>query len=186
MERLPSWMEVVKPDPIVLSERLDESLFAADLYRVLKGDAPREYQDPRRFAEQTYPTEGMVQLLSDVRRLSGKGSSNPVIQIQTPFGGGKTHALIALYHLVKQGSEIKNSLLGERVLKKAGVSSFPKAKVAVFVGTVVSPKESPTPWGEIARQLGRYDLVKRADEERKTHQDGSCWRKSSGTNLPLS
>jgi len=46
MERLPSWMEVVNPDPIVLSERLDESLFAADLYRVLKGDAPREYQDP--------------------------------------------------------------------------------------------------------------------------------------------
>ena len=167
MERLPSWMEVVNPDPIVLSERLDESLFAADLYRVLRGDAPREYQDPRRFAEQTYPTEGMVQLLSDVvRRLSGKGSSNPVIQIQTPFGGGKTHALIALYHLVKQGSEIKNSLLGERVLEKAGVSSFPKAKVAVFVGTVVSPKESPTPWGEIARQLGRYDSVKRADEER--------------------
>ena len=167
MERLPSWMEVVKPDPIVLSERLDESLFAADLYRVLKGDAPREYQDPRRFAEQTYPTEGMVQLLSDVvRRLSGKGSSNPVIQIQTPFGGGKTHALIALYHLVKHGNEIKNSLLGERVLEKAGVSSYPKAEVAVFVGTVLNPKESPTPWGEIARQLGRYDVVRKADKDR--------------------
>ncbi len=167
MERLPSWMDVVKPDPIVLSERLDESLFAADLYRVLKGDAPREYQDPRRFAEQTYPTEGMVQLLSDVvRRLSGKGSSNPVIQIQTPFGGGKTHALIALYHLVKHGNEIRNSLLGERVLEKAGVRSFPEAKVAVFVGTALSPIESPTPWGEIARQLGRYDVVQGADKER--------------------
>jgi predicted AAA+ superfamily ATPase len=167
MERLPSWMEVVKPDPIVLSERLEESLFAADLYSVLKGTAPREYQDPRRFAEQTYPTEDMVQLISDVvRRLSGKGSSNPVIQIQTPFGGGKTHTLIALYHLVKHGREIRNSLLGEMVFEKVGISSFPEAKVAVFVGTVPNPEESPTPWGEIARQLGRYDVVRRADEGR--------------------
>jgi len=167
MERLPSWMEVVNPDPIVLSESLEESLFAADLYSVLKGTAPREYQDPWRFAEQTYPTEGMVQLLSDViRRLSGKGSSNPVIQIQTPFGGGKTHTLIALYHLVKRGREIRNSLLGEMVFEKVGISSFPEAKVAVFVGTVPNPEESPTPWGEIARQLGRYDVVRRADEGR--------------------
>jgi len=160
-------MEAVKPDPIVFSERLDESLFAADLYSVLRGDAPREYQDPKRFAEQTYPTEGMVQLLSDVvKRLSGKGATNPIIQIQTPFGGGKTHTLIALYHLVKHRSEIKNSSLGEKVLGKAGLKSFPEAKVAAFVGTVPNPKESPTPWGEIARQLGRYDVVRRADEER--------------------
>jgi hypothetical protein len=167
MERLPSWMKVVEPDLIVLSERLEESLFAADLYSVLKGTAPREYQNPGRFAEQTYPTEGMVQLLSDVvRRLSGKGSSNPVIQIQTPFGGGKTHTLIALYHLVKHGREIRNSLLGEMVFEKVGISSFPESKVAVFVGTVPNPEESPTPWGEIARQLGRYDVVRRADEGR--------------------
>jgi len=167
MQRLPSWTEVIKPDLIVFSERLDESLFAADLYSVWRGDAPREYQDPKRFAEQTYPTEGMVQLLSDVvKRLSGKGATNPVIQIQTPFGGGKTHTLIALYHLVKHRSAIKNSSLGEKVLEKAGLKSFPEAKVAVFVGTVPNPKESLTPWGEIAWQLGRYDVVRGADEGR--------------------
>jgi len=30
--------------------------------------------------------------------LRGEGG-DPVIQIQTPFGGGKTHALIAMYHM---------------------------------------------------------------------------------------
>ena len=167
MEKLSAWTEVVKPDPIVLRERLDESIFAADLYDVLRGEAAREYQDPERFAERTYPTEGMVQLLSDVlKRLEGKGGANPVIQIQTPFGGGKTHSLIALYHIAKNGSRLRASLLGEKVTEKSGITRFPSVKVAAFVGTVADPLKSKTPWGIIAEQLGQYDKVRENDQKR--------------------
>ncbi len=166
-KRLPAWAEVVRPDPIVFSERLDESLFAADLYDVTRGKAAREYQDPQRFADRTYPTEGMVQLLSDVlKRLAGKGNVNPVIQIQTPFGGGKTHSLIALYHLAKNGAQLRYTPLGEQVAEKAGFPQFPPVKVAVFVGTVTDPLKSKTLWGIIAEQLGRYDLVEDNDQKR--------------------
>jgi len=167
MEKLNSWTEIVKPDPIVFSERLDESIFAADLYDVLRGEAAREYQDPERFAERTYPTEGMVQLLSDVlKRFEGKGGANPVIQIQTPFGGGKTHSLIALYHMAKNGDKLKASLLGEKVMEKSGITRFPSVKVAAFVGTVADPLKSKTPWGTIAEQLGQYDKVSENDQKR--------------------
>lgn len=167
MERLNAWIEVVNPDPIVLRERLDESLFAADLYDVLRGEAAREYQDPERFAERTYPTEGMVQLLSDVlKRFEGKGGANPVIQIQTPFGGGKTHSLIALYHMAKNGDKLKASLLGEKVMEKSGITRFPSVKVAAFVGTVADPLKSKSPWGTIAEQLGQYDKVSENDQKR--------------------
>ncbi|MCX7967198.1 MAG: DUF499 domain-containing protein [Armatimonadetes bacterium] len=167
MAKLPAWTDVVKPDTVVFSGRLNESLFAADLYDVVKGNAAREYQDPERFGDRTYPTEGMVQLLSDVlKRLMGRGEVNPIIQIQTPFGGGKTHSLIALYHMAKGGEKLRSSLLGEKVAEKSGFNRFPLVKVAIFVGTVHDPLQSKTPWGIIAEQLGQYDKVRENDQKR--------------------
>ena len=76
-------------------------VFAADLWEVSKNRGPDEYRDAKRFFEKTYRTEGLTNLLAVVqKRLEGNGG-DPVIQIQTPFGGGKTHTLIALYHNAK-------------------------------------------------------------------------------------
>src|SRR3990172_7486547 len=93
---------IAVPHQDILEGRLTMDVFAADLWEVSQGRGPDEYRDPETFFRKTYLTEGLKNLLDVVeRRLQGKGG-DPVIQIQTPFGGGKTHALIAMYHRAKE------------------------------------------------------------------------------------
>jgi len=133
-----SFFEVVKPHKDILEGRLTVDVFAADLFAVYKGLAPEEYQDPNIFFRKTYITAGMENLLKMVKkRLDGEGSIDAVIQLQTPFGGGKTHTLIALYHKAKEW----------------------KANVVVIDGTALDVRES-TLWGEIERQLtGKIEIL---------------------------
>jgi len=89
---------VAVPHDDVVEGRLTNEVFAADLWEVYKGEAPEDYRDRERFFEKTFMTKGLKNLIEVVgKRLRGEGG-DPVIQIETPFGGGKTHALIALYH----------------------------------------------------------------------------------------
>lgn len=89
---------IAVPHKDILDGKLTMDVFAADLWEVTQNRGLDEYKDPCIFFEKTYMTEGLKNLLSVVeKRLQGRGS-DPVIQIQTPFGGGKTHALIAMYH----------------------------------------------------------------------------------------
>lgn len=159
---LPSWWQVTTPHKDIREGKLSEAIFAADLGDVAFGKAPLEYKDASTFFQKTYLTQGLKNLLENVlSRLSG-GKGDPVIQLQTPFGGGKTHALLALYHVVKNRKNIEH-------LKE--VSSLPKlknVKVAVFIGTREETLKGRTPWGEIASQLDCYNLVKEYDEKRYT------------------
>jgi predicted AAA+ superfamily ATPase len=96
------WREVIIPHEDIRRGGFDESVFAADLSDVLAGRGPVDYRDALTFCAKTYHTQGLVNLGAAVAsRLAGKGSGEPVIQIQTAFGGGKTHSLIALYHLFR-------------------------------------------------------------------------------------
>ena len=96
---LKPWREVVLPHPDVASGRYQQAEFAADLSQVHRGEAAAEYQEPREFFRRTYLTEGLRHLVTGaLRRLSG-ASADPVVQLQTNFGGGKTHSMLALYHL---------------------------------------------------------------------------------------
>lgn len=118
------------PHKDILEGKLTMDVFAADLWEVFKGKAPEEYQDPDVFFKKTFLTQGLRNLLSVTeKRLKGEGG-DPIIQLQTPFGGGKTHALIALYHKVKEW----------------------KANVVVIDGTSLDPKDI-APWEEIEKQL---------------------------------
>lgn len=161
---LPAWWEVVKPHPDVLEGRLVSARFAAKLDDVVADRAGKEYQDPQEFARRTYLTRGLLSLLHTLRsRLSGQGGE-AVVHLQTTFGGGKTHALIALYHYVHSPGTLEREFglyFGE-----AGGDPFPGARVAVFVGTAPDSLAGRTPWGEIAHQLGRYDLVREHDQRR--------------------
>ena len=97
---LKPWREVAIPHEDVLKGTFQQAEFAADLSRVHDGTATAEYQDPVLFYQRTFITEGMKLLLdSVVKRIAGRGG-DPVIQLQTAFGGGKTHTLLALYHLL--------------------------------------------------------------------------------------
>lgn len=160
------WRDVAVPHEDIRRGRLDEYTFMADLANVKNDVGPVEYRDPGLFFKKTYPTEGLVKLLVDVlRRLAGKGGK-PVIQLQTPFGGGKSHSLIALYHLFRSGNEYRELGLVETVLEEAGVEEIPSLDPVVFVGTHADPLKGKTPWGEIGEQLGRYELVAEHDQER--------------------
>ncbi|NPV45159.1 MAG: ATP-binding protein [Firmicutes bacterium] len=120
---------VAVPHKDILEGRLTMDVFAADLWEVCQGRGPNEYRDGKIFFKKTYLTRGLENLLGIVeKRLTGRGG-DPVIQIQTPFGGGKTHSLIALYHKCREWG----------------------AKPVVIVGTAMSSKQ--TIWGLMEQQL---------------------------------
>lgn len=168
------WREVAVPHEDVLKGTFQQAEFAADLSRVHEGTATPEYQNPSLFFQRTFITEGMRLLLdSVVKRLSGKGG-DPVIQLQTAFGGGKTHTMLAVYHLAT-GAVAASDLPGvPAILDAAGVTELPHARVAVLDGIKSSPNQPVmrdgqairTLWGDLAWQLGKaegYALVADAD-----------------------
>jgi predicted AAA+ superfamily ATPase len=171
---LKPWREVAVPHEDVLKGTFQQAEFAADLSRVHEGTATPEYQNPTLFFQRTFITEGMRLLLdSVVKRLAGKGG-DPVIQLQTAFGGGKTHTMLAVYHLAK-GDAPASDLPGvPAILDSAGVTELPRARVAVLDGIKSSPNQPVvrdgqtirTLWGDLAWQLGKaegYTLVADAD-----------------------
>ncbi len=96
---LKPWRDVVTPHRDVASGRYQQAEFAADLWQVHLGEGSDEYRKPQEFFRRTYLTESLKRLLvGAVQRLSGEGG-DPVVQLQTNFGGGKTHSMLALYHL---------------------------------------------------------------------------------------
>lgn len=164
-DRLPPWWDVATPHADIRAGQFDESTFAAKLDDVVAGTAGFEYNSPQEFFRKTYLTRELRALLQDVlRRLQGKGGE-AVVQLRTPFGGGKTHALIALYHLLAQRAAVNDLAVIQDLLEK---NEIPSAKVAVLVGTDLSPQKH-TLWGELARQLAGeagYALVAAADRDR--------------------
>lgn len=174
--KLKSWRECITPHRNVLEGTFQEAEFAADLNKVASGTATPEYQDPVLFFERTYITEGMGLLLdSVVKRVSGKGG-DPVVQLQTAFGGGKTHAILAVYHLAKSESPAKELSGIPPILDQTGVSELPHTHVSVLDGNALSPSHPRsygsvtvnTLWGEIAWQLGGvegYRMLEQADKD---------------------
>lgn len=180
------WREVVHPHKDVASGRYQQAEFAADLWQVHIGEGSDEYRDPVEFFRRTYLTASLKDLLAGgVRRLVGTGG-DPVVQLQTNFGGGKTHSMLALYHLFS--ATPATELLGaEEVLREAGVGTAPKVNRVVIVGNKISPGNPTTKpdgtvvrtlWGELAWQLGfakggvtearkAFERV-RADDEKAT------------------
>src|SRR5205814_1931294 len=97
---LKPWRDVVTPHPDVASGNYQEAEFAADLWQVFKGNAATEYRDPREFFRRTFLTSGLRDLIvSAIRRWRKEPGGDPVVELQTTFGGGKTHSMLALYHL---------------------------------------------------------------------------------------
>ena len=179
---LPSWRDVIEPHMDVAEGRYKNAEFAADLAQVARGKGELEYRDPVEFFNRTYVTEGMKGLLTQsLRRVSGL-DGEPVIQLKTAFGGGKTHSMLALYHMMRSRSRVQQIANLRPVLESAQVSEVPEVHVAVLVGTALNPANAKRPatmpgitvntlWGEMAFQLaesaGRpelYEYVKEADK----------------------
>ena len=175
---LKPWREVVMPHEDVASGRYQQAEFAADLWQVHLGEGSDEYRNPVEFFRRTYLTASLTDMLvGAVRRLT-VGGGDPVLQLQTNFGGGKTHSMLALYHLF---SGIAPSELAgiDAVMAAAGASKIPTAKRVVLVGNKISPGNPSTKsdgtvvrtlWGELAWQLGGKKAYARiqADDEKAT------------------
>jgi len=159
---LKGWREVVTPHKDVASGRYQQAEFAADLWQVHLGEGTDEYRDPVEFFRRTYLTESLNRMLvGAVSRLAGKGG-DPVMQLQTNFGGGKTHSMLALYHLFS-GVALSELAGIDAVMQEAGAKTLPPARRVVLVGNRISPGNPVTKpdgtvvrtlWGELAWQLG--------------------------------
>ena len=168
------WREVAVPHQDVLGGTFQQSEFAADITAVSTGKASREYQDAVAFFDRTFITEGMALLLTQVaQRLAGKGGE-PVVQLQTAFGGGKTHTMLAVYHLATRKCALSDLAGIPSLLDRAGLMDVPQARVAVLDGTAHAPGQPwkrgsqtiKTFWGEMAWQLGgaeAFALLAQAD-----------------------
>ena len=117
---LKPWREVVTPHKDVASGRYQQAEFAADLWQVYLGEGTDEYRKPDEFFRRTYLTESLKQMLvGAVRRVSGQGG-DPVVQLQTNFGGGKTHSMLALFHLFSGAKPSRPSRASMRCCKRQG------------------------------------------------------------------
>lgn len=181
---LKPWIEVALPHPDVLANRFKEAEFAADLFAVDSGKATEDYAQPESFYRITFLTEGLKRILTtSLQRLAGTGG-DPVVGLQTSFGGGKTHTMLAVYHL----GQVKdlNHLEGlAPLVEAAGVKSWKRPKVAAFVGTSKGPdaalnrKDGPqlyTLWGYIAWRLA-------GDEGLKLVAESEAARTNPGSEL---
>ena len=184
--KLRPWREVAQPHPDVLEARFTDAEFAANLAHVDQGIGSEEYTDPLAFYRITYLTEGLSRVLrAAIERFAKKGG-DPVVGLQTNFGGGKTHTMLALYHLAGAAEagykpEILHGM--KDIFEAAGVSTLPTIQRAVFVGTHKGPseimhasdgREIRTPWGYIAYELGGWDAVDHiADSEANRTNPGS-------------
>src|SRR5688572_381973 len=169
------WREVAVPHPDVLEGTFQQSEFAADITAVHSGKATLEYQDAAPFFQRTFITEGMRLLLTQVaQRLNGKGGE-PVIQLQTAFGGGKTHTMLAVYHLATRKCPLSEMQGISSLVEQAGLMDVPTSRVVVLDGNAHAPGQPwqhgkqvvRTLWGELAWQLGgeeAFAYVKAADE----------------------
>lgn len=166
---LKPWREVVNPHADVASGRYQQAEFAADLWQVHVGEGTDEYRNPVEFFRRTFLTESLGRMLVNAtHRLSGAGG-DPVVQLQTNFGGGKTHSMLALYHLFS-GADSTQLPGVEALFKAAGIDEVPTARRVVLVGNKISPgnpsrkadgTEVRTLWGELAWQLGGAEAYAR-------------------------
>ncbi|MBL7487502.1 DUF499 domain-containing protein [Frankia sp. AgB1.9] len=177
---LKPWREVLRPHDDVATGNFAASEFAADLYKVaFGGEQDSGYSDPVAFFQRTYLTEGLNQLIGRaVRRLAGDDNAPPVINLQTNFGGGKTHSMLSLWH-VAAGRPVGDFPQETQDLLTANGYTGKKVNRVAIVGNHFSPSGVTKPdgthvntiWGELAWQLGgakAYALVAKADQDR-TH-----------------
>ena len=176
MAELTPWRKVARPQTDVAKGRYASAEFAADLSSVIAGTAAKEYGNSKEFFRRTHITKGIIKLVDmAMLRITGHGGQ-PILQLKTVFGGGKTHTMLALYHLLKGLNKVDADILA--AFDPSWQSNPPKkAKMAVLVGTALDPTK-PTPidghpnlkartlWGHLAGQLGGakgYAMIEDAD-----------------------
>jgi predicted AAA+ superfamily ATPase len=187
---LKPWRDVIMPHDDVASGNYNASEYAADLYQVANNlSSSEEYLDPIEFFNRTFITEGLNDLLTKaITRLVGDDNAAPVINLQTNFGGGKTHSLMALFHLFGGTPNARFPQEVQEIIARCSNPDVNELEVrrVVLVGTYLDPGKQVvkpdgtlvnTIWGELAWQLGgheAFELV--ADADRTGMSPGDALR----------
>jgi hypothetical protein len=155
--------EFCEPHGDVFARDADPSLFAISLHHVMQGNASSDYTDAERFFERTFMTRALSELLERVvGRLAGQGRGAPILRLETPFGGGKTHTMTALYHIARSPHALNDQPETQRVLERLRLPSLPDGvRVAVLDGRGLDARGRTTDGGQadglrVRRQPSSY------------------------------
>jgi len=145
------------PRPEVLKGELDDAIFGADFDAVVEGKAPEVYSNPKVFIQNTHPAKELKRIVELVfARLADPKEAGAVIRLSTGFGGGKTHALIALYHLA---GNVGKQTFGTDLLPAAGrpkkvtVAAIDVGKAGVPIFAEHGAVKTHSLWAELAYLL---------------------------------
>lgn len=184
-ESLKPWYAVAIPHEDIRQKRLTEAVFAADIWAVVQGRAPKVYLDAEEFFRKTYLTVGLSTVMSRVSEALNLGgdTGDRIISLQTAFGGGKTHTLVALWHMARHAARLQDSPHTEGLRHALGRKLPDVVKgVAVFTNQTCDATQGRktsdgvhlrTLWGELAYQLGGkvlYEHVRANDETQRVPQ----------------
>lgn len=178
LQNLSPWFGVATPHEDIRRGRLSEAVFAANLWAVVQGDAPDVYLDTEAFFAKTYLTTGLSNVLKKVSRAlsSDADAGDRILSLQTSFGGGKTHTLVALWHLAKHMDKVRGSKACAEVRSLVGKLPKQVKGVAVFTNQTCDAtqgRDTPegihtqTVWGELALQLGGVELYRKVEANDK-------------------
>ena len=180
------WHKVVQLREDVKSGELSLAIFAADLYDVVMGKARSVYQDPQEFFALTYPTFNLRELARDVvTRLAGK-HDKAIRQLELTYGGGKTHTLITLFHLVRDPAHLPHLPSVAEFTEHIGMTP-PQTRVAVLAFDKLDVEKGmeirdPTgatrwlkhPWSVLAFQIAGADGLRLLHAEGKDAERDSA------------
>jgi hypothetical protein len=172
------WYAIATPHEDIRQGRLSEAVFAANLWSVDQGDAPEVYLNTESFFAKTYLTTGLTNVLKKVSRaLSGDADSGDrILSLQTSFGGGKTHTLVALWHMAKHVEVVRKAAACSDVRNASGKLPEQVKAVAVFTNQTCDAtqgRDTPegvhtrTLWGELALQLGGVEIYRKIEANDK-------------------
>lgn len=162
-----NWYDIIEPHQDIKDEEFSMSVFAADLGDVISENAPLDYTDPDMFSRKTYFTEGLTKLLKRVEKKLTHGKGDSIIELKTPFGGGKTHSLISIYHYIKNGKKIKKLLPKDLNIIEANIAVLPCDHFNPQQGRKTNKINIRTLWGELAYRLGGKEGYKEFEEDDK-------------------
>ncbi len=171
------WYKIATPRKEVREGRsFNPDEFAIHLEQVIARTAPEDYREPAKFFARTCFTRALREHAGMVlRRLSGETANTaPVMTLITQFGGGKTHTLTSLYHLASNGAKAIEYPGVAELIRDAGLSAVPQARVAAFVGNAWDPREGrETPWLDMAWNLAGEEGIRQLGAAAKSTPPGT-------------
>jgi len=179
----------IVPYEDILKNKISENSFAVGFHAVLNGTADDIYNDPKLFFDLTHVTKNLAGIYEDVLSRMASGGSRPLLVIDTTFGGGKTHTLVALYHLFTHPDIAQKNSDLKKILSSLDLSNIPKISLVAIdchnISSVKMPGKARTIWGEIGRQLDQYEMVKTYDQEMRRPDADTLSKLINSTNKPV-